>query len=312
MREKIITIILIIIATTSLSYWRLFSAISIFEDGRQAFFQIASGDTLDAVAQRLRNNSLIRSQLAFTLLARIKDADTKIRPGRYRLSRIMNAREVLSLLTAETHGQIAVTIPEGLRIRDIDVRLSEKGLIAAGEFITASTNSEGFLFPDTYFVYDFNFDPSDLISKMRANFANKITPELLAAIEKQKKTLPEIITMASILEKEVKTQQDYPIVAGILWKRLKAGWPLQTDAALLYEKSDTILETQDFSSASRYNLYKNKGLPPTPIGNPGMATIRGAIFPEESPYWFYLTDKNGAVHYAVSNEEHNENRRKYL
>lgn len=202
--------------------------------------------------------------------------------------------------------EIAVTIPEGFGVREIDERLTDMGLITAGKFTTAALQYEGFLFPDTYNVYNSNFKPEDLIKKMQDNFVKKITPEFLAEIKKQKRELKEIITMASILEKEVKTEADMPIVAGILWKRLNKNWPLQADATLIYGGSKELKEDNP------YNTYKYKGLPPTPIGNPGIATIRAAIFPQESKYWFYLTDREGQVHYAVSNEEQNKNRRKFL
>lgn len=208
--------------------------------------------------------------------------------------------------------EVKITIPEGFSVREIDSRLAEMNLITPGAFFAIAAHQEGFLFPDTYNVYAQNFDPASLVKKMRENFEEKITAGLRAAAKKQGRALAEIITMASILEKEVKTAEDYPVVADILWKRLKNGWPLQADATLLYGKSSLTITKETLKENSKYNTYKYKGLPPTPIGNPGLITIEAAISPKSSPYWFYLTDKEGRVHYSKTNEEQNENRRKYL
>lgn len=196
--------------------------------------------------------------------------------------------------------EIKVTIPEGFSVAEIDERLTQLKLIASGAFLKEAQIYEGFLFPDTYFVFIKNFAPADLIKKMQDNFNKKLTPDLLSEIKKQKRTLKEVITIASMTEKEVKTPDDFAIVAGILWKRFDGGWPLQVDATALY------------SDDPRYDTYKHRSMPPTPIGNPGIKTIKSAIFPKKTQYWFYLTDRDGNVHYARTNEEQNFNRRKYL
>lgn len=275
-------------------------------------FIAESGEKTDEVAQSLKEQNLIRSKHAFTLFAKLRGLDKKIQHGRYRLNTNMNLAELLNAITDPEQTEIRVTIPEGFSVRDIDERLAEMGLIKAGEFAAAASSLEGYLFPDTYFVFNTNFDPENLIKKMQDNFLQKLTPDLLEAIKNSNRTLAEIITAASIVEKEVKTEKDHPVVAGILWKRLDNGWPLQADATLLYGKAAPIITQKELAEDNPYNTRKNKGLPPTPIGNPGLATIRAAIFPEKTRYWFYLTDKEGNVHYAVTNEQHNENRKKYL
>lgn len=128
-----------------------------------------------------------------------------------------------------------------------------------------------------------------------------------------KRSLHEVITMASIVEMEVRTTDDRPIVAGILWKRLDSGWMIGADATLLYLKEDRSIDYQDLQEESPYNTRKNAGLPPGPIGNPGIKAILATLTPEESPYFFYLTTLDtGEVIYAVTNEEHNANKVKYL
>ena len=124
-----------------------------------------------------------------------------------------------------------------------------------------------------------------------------------------------------MLEKEVRTPQDMPIVAGILWKRLDSGWPLQADATLQYalgyqgaEKTwwkKTLFET-DKEINSPYNTYQQRGLPPASIANPGLLSIRAVAFPKDSPYWYYLHDREGGIHYAQTLEEHERNIENYL
>lgn len=310
-KSRLLAIVAVTALVASVGYWQLFSAP---DSGNSAdsLFIINSGDSFSEIAQKLQNHGLIRSSNAFLLISKIRQLDTKIHPGRYKLSGAMNLQEVIEAVSNPKQVTVSVTIPEGFTVHDIDERLTELGLIEASEFSMTAINLEGYLFPDTYFVYGLNFSPSSLIKKMQENFVTKVTPQMGEDMRKQKRTLEEIITMASILEKEVRTAKDYPIVAGILWKRLANGWPLQTDATLLYGKEASTLNGKDLKEDNPYNTRKFKGLPPTPINNPGLMAIKAAIYPEASKYWFYLTDKEGNVHYAASNNEHNENRAKYL
>lgn len=296
----------------ALVYCQLFSPVGKTDSANRILFKISGGDDFNVVASRLEQLDLIRSDKALSVYAKLRQLDRKINAGRYPIARGMGMGEILNEITNPKQSEISVVVPEGFSVREIDTRLAKMGLIEPGEFSVAAASSEGYLFPDTYSVYNLNFDPESLLKKMQNNFLKKITPDMLKNIEKKKRTLPEVITMASILEKEVRTEKDYPIVAGILWKRLDSNWPLQADATLLYGRSVTKISGEDLSSNSPYNTRKYKGLPPTPIGNPGLVTIQAAIYPQGSPYWFYLTDKDGNVHYAKTNDEQNKNRKKYL
>jgi len=150
--------------------------------------------------------------------------------------------------------------------------------------------------------------------KMLANFDEKITPDLRKEITKQKKTIFEIITMASLIEKEVAMDEDRAIVSGILWKRIKLGIPLQVDATITYitGKNNTKISLNDTKINSPYNTYKYRGLPPGPIANPGIAAIRAAIFPKSSPYLFYLSAPDGRTIFSKTLEEHNTAKTRYL
>lgn len=208
--------------------------------------------------------------------------------------------------------EITITIPEGYTVRQMGEVFEKAGLFKKEEFVVLAQNEEGFLFPDTYKFFKIT-TPEKLMAKMKNNFESKVK-EFLPEIERQKKSLRDIITIASIIEKEVHNTDDRVLVSGILWKRISEGIGLQVDASLNYilGKTSAELTQDDLKTDSPYNTYKYKGLPKGPISNPGLGAIKSAIYPEKSPYLFYLSDDNGQTHYARNFEEHKENKRRYL
>jgi UPF0755 protein len=138
--------------------------------------------------------------------------------------------------------------------------------------------------------------------------------ELSTDIAASGRSLHDVVTMASLVEEESRIDDERPIVAGILWKRLANGVTLGVDATVRYivNKPTSAITRADLDIDSPYNTRKLGGLPPGPIANPGLASIRAAIRPEESQYWYYLHGKDGQIRYAETNEGHNANRAKYL
>ncbi|MDP3785354.1 MAG: endolytic transglycosylase MltG [bacterium] len=198
---------------------------------------------------------------------------------------------------------VRVTIPEGFTVRQIAERLEAEGLFPAADFMKLASADEGFLFPDTYEFFR-TTAPERVILKMKDNFSKKVGAEVSR----------DVIIMASLLEEEAKTPEDKKIVAGILWKRLESGAALRVDATLTYitGRPSRELTDGDLKINSPYNTYRYPGLPAGPISNPGLETIDSALHPAPSPYWFYLSDKDGKLHYARTFEEHKANRLKYL
>jgi UPF0755 protein len=155
----------------------------------------------------------------------------------------------------------------------------------------------------------------------RDNFDSKFSAQMRADAKKTGLTTDETVVLASIVEREGRSREDRPVIAGILLKRLKTDWPLQVDATLQYalgyqtfEKTwwKKELNNDDKKIKSLYNTYLYTGLPPKPICNPGLESLRAVIYPTESDYWYYLHDPSGTVHYAATIEEHNANITKYL
>jgi len=184
---------------------------------------------------------------------------------------------------------------------------------------------EGYLFPDTYRIY--KEIPRDLrgekdseealaehiIKKMLDNFDQKLTADLREEIARQKKTIFDILTMASIIEKEARGE-DMAMISDIFWRRIRNGIPLQSDATINYVtgKYETQPSTEDLKVDSPYNTYKYSGLPAGPIGNPGFEAIRAAIYPKANNYWYFLHTKDGQTIYSRNFEEHKANKAKYL
>jgi UPF0755 protein len=186
---------------------------------------------------------------------------------------------------------ISVTIPEGFNVNQIvDVFGPKLANFNKIKFLAETKGLEGYLFPDTYFFLT-NANDTDVIKSMSDNFNKKIIP-LLPKIISSGKTEKEIIIMSSIIEREAEGNIDRGVIAGILWKRISIGMPLQVDVAP--------------------ETYRTKGLPESPIGNPGLLSIESAINPQNSSYLYYLHDKNGNIHYAKTFAEHNKNIKKYL
>ena len=172
---------------------------------------------------------------------------------------------------------------------------------------------EGYIFPDTYEIVK-GESLEALMRKILKNFDKKLTPEIRDETEKQGKTIFEIVTMASIIEKEVRSFDDRQIVSGILWKRIKSNMPLQVDATVTYiiGKTTTKVLIEETKIDSPYNTYKYVGLPQGPISNPGLESIRAAIYPRESEYWFYLSKPDGETVFSKTFKEHNRAKAEYL
>lgn len=172
---------------------------------------------------------------------------------------------------------------------------------------------EGYLAPETLRVFA-DADLASIFDKFYFTRKEELTSEMFEKADALGKTMHEILTLASILEREVINPDDKAKVADIFWRRLKKNWALQADSTVHYvvDKEGNVFTTaKERQVDSLWNTYKYPGLPPGPICNPGLDSIKATLYPEKNNYWYFLTDKNGVVHYAKTLEEHNANK-KYL
>lgn len=280
-------------------------------------FVIRKGEPVKSIASRLSEQNLIRSPTAFFVLVKIHKIDGKIQAGEFRLNQSMDARMVADQLQ---HGMIDawITTLEGWRIDEIANKLAKELDVPEKEFLSSAT--EGYMFPDTYLIPR-TASASAIADLFLRTFNTKVTQKMHDDVESAGLTLHEAVTLASIIEREGKTDSDRPVIAGILLNRLRNNWPLQADATVQYvlgyqpqEKTwwKKYLTKEDLAVNSPYNTYIQTGLPPGPISNPGLSSIMAAVYPEDTDYWYYLHDPSGAVHFARTLDEHNENIRLYL
>ncbi|MDE2010850.1 MAG: endolytic transglycosylase MltG [Patescibacteria group bacterium] len=282
---------------------------------KDATMTIEKNMTLSQAADLLAKKDIIKSPVLFKAFVVMLGGNNKILAGDYLFSSAQSALRIAYRLVHGDQGvaRIKVTIPEGIASPDI-ARLLAKDIpgFDSADFLKIAKPQEGYLFPDTYFFYE-NVTPQEVVDQMRANF-NAQERKFSFAVTMSGRSEGDVVKMASILEKEATSTTDRRIIAGILWKRLADGMPLQVDPPFFYilGKTSSQLTVADLAVDSPYNLYKNKGLPPTPIGNPGLDAIEDALNPTATDYWFYLADAHGVTHYATNHEGHLANIQKYL
>ncbi|MEX2010303.1 MAG: endolytic transglycosylase MltG, partial [Parcubacteria group bacterium] len=260
-----------------------------------------------------QSEGVIRNTLWFRNVAILLGGEKNMQAGDYYLPYPQNVYIIASRIVRGYYDieRVKITIPEGFTVRKISSMFDDRfTLFDHGIF--EATAPEGYMFPDTYFI-GVNATASSTIKIMRENFNKRLLP-LTGEIEEFGKPLGDVIIMASILEGEAKTNEDKRIISGILWKRLKLGIPLQVDTSFVYiiGKSTAELTLNDLKINSPYNSYLYKGLPPTPISNPGLDSIRAAITPTTTPYLYFLTDGEGNMHYSKTFNEHKIKKDKYL
>lgn len=329
MKRFLIPIVLAIFFILGANFWWSQNIKPASDDTSVKRFVIPKGYSASQIGNKLVSQGLVKNSLAFRFYVQLTGRTKKIQAGEYGLSPSFSLLEISEQLM-KGPVELWVTIPEGLRREEIAERfiigLEKEGSGATDfrqEFLTGSLGEEGFLFPDTY-LFPKTASASAVVKKLLATFDEKVDSQMREDIEKSDYTLSQIVTLASIIERETRTDEERPVVAGILLRRFGIGMGLQADATVQYAVADNncragtdcswwpTLKKEDLQINSLYNSYKYRGLPPTPIANPGLSSIRAAIYPEASDYLYYLHDSNGQIHYAETLEEHNQNVRRYL
>ena len=316
--------------------WLLFSDFGSFNRAgmpiEEMEVEVTAEDTVDTVADKLKNAGLIEYTWFFKLYANVTGAEEKIGMGTHTLNTDMDYHAlVLGMRSAAgnmSKDTVQVTIPEGYTVARTIALLAKNGVNTEAALLEAAQTAdfeydfidnesedisrlEGYLFPDTYEFY-VGEKPANALKRLIKNFNSKLDDELLAAAEARGYSLREIITIASLIERET-DGTDQARIASVIYNRLdgpgnKAGTNglLQVDAALLYGLPDHegAITQADLEADTPYNLYKYPGLPPTPIANPGLTAIEAALQPEETGYYYYALGKDGKHHYFETYNEH--------
>jgi len=306
---------------------------------------IKKGEGVTSIGADLENKGLIKNKFFFQIYVSTKGIAKKLKAGDYSFSPSMSVSEIANKIAGGEIEKKDIKIVDGWNLRDIAWLLEGQEVIKAenfyklagfpaadftkltqpeivGEFVKKydffsdkpeTAGLEGYLYPDTYEI-SASDSAEVLLEKILDNFGAKLDAKLRKEIASQKKSIFEVITMASLIEKEANNLKDKKEVSGILWKRLAIGMPLQVDATVGYiTQNKTINITRaELASDSPYNTYKFKGLPIGPICSPGLDSIKAAIYPTQNDYWYYLSTKSGQMIYSRTYEEHLIAKAKYL
>ena len=274
--------------------------------------EIRPGASVRQMARLLASKGVIHSSLLFEWLVRLQGHASGMTHGYYRFEEPANMLTVMERIRAGDVMHFQVTIPEGLRNEEIVRLLSERTGVSSGRWQRALLKvvpggRDGYLLPETY-RYEKPVDPESLLMQMR-----RAQERLLGGIETDVGKWDRLRVMASIIEKETALDSERPLIAAVIENRLRRGMPLQMDPTVIYGLWRTKgsfsgnLRKRDLLTDTPWNTYTRRGLPPTPICNPGAASLRAAANPANVPFLYFVADGSGGHAFASSLEEHRRN-----
>ena len=278
---------------------------------------IRPGDSMTIAARRLATAGVVRSATLFAIYAEISGRANRLQPGDYAFKGGEAMPQVLEHLNNGDYMVVTVVIPEGMTVRQIGERLEQAGLVCDHDFDAAARRgalpqalglgplgAEGYLFPATY-----RFSPlarmNDILAAMLGRFFAILTPAVEERLFELNLSTREMVTMASMVEKEAKAPGERPLIASVFYNRLRIGMPLQSDPTAQYNTQGV---TERAATAVRipsaFNTYAIAGLPPGPIANPGLSSIRAALYPAHTDYLYFVARNDGTHIFSRSFAEH--------
>ena len=337
-----LTLIVVIGVTLGRMIWVCAADVLAFgREDKPVTITIYESDTMEDITDKLYDAGLIRYKSLFNFYADISDAQEDIDPGIYDLNTRYDYHALVNMMSASSTREVVenLLIPEGYTCRQIFALLEENRVCTAQDLASYAASGElkdywflenvergdkycleGFLFPDTYDFYK-NSSPREVLEKLLDNFNNRFTEEMRAQIDTLNAnvtggtfTVREVTIVASLIEKETASAAESPRIAGVIYNRL-FNWEypalLNIDAAIIYAQ-DGASDYIDTSLDSPYNTYRNVGLTPTPIANPGLASLQAALNPEIHNYYYYvLNPATGAHQFSTTQEEHEQYRAQF-
>ena len=292
------------------------------EDGNKTGTKRVTRADIDYLADTLKEAGLIEYKWLFKTFCRISNAETKVSPGEYELKSSYDYRALIQHMRPGASGAVTVkvTLPEGFTMRQIFLRLEEKGVANYDDLMEAAANYtfnysfleglpegdatrlEGYLFPDTYEFY-VGMQSSSAINKFLENFHYVQTDEMLRQAENLGLSMHDIIKVASMIEKEAANDNERSRIASVIYNRLNANMPLGIDATILYlfPEHEGAPTADMLEIDSPYNSRLYTGLPPTPVSNPGLMSILAALNPDHTNYYYYALDTQSGEHRFFTN-----------
>lgn len=271
-----------------------------------------------AAAESLQRAGVIGSPKFFQLYAKLRRSDRGIKAGTYLLRPDASWESVLSALRSGRGIVTVVTVPEGFTLKEIGDLLAAKLQVPPESIHAAVTDTalldrldvptsdvEGYLFPDTYFFPPGTSARTAIMTMVR-QFEHRWRPEWNARLDTLRLSRHDLMTLASIVEGEAKLSEERPVIAAVYWNRLRRGMPLQADPTVQYAlpQRQSRLLYKHLRVKSPYNTYRNSGLPPGPIGAPGVASVRATLYPANVPYRYFVAHPDGHHEFRASLEQH--------
>jgi len=281
---------------------------------------ITAGMNAAQVAKLLHAEGVIADEEAFRLLCWFGKAGHKLKAGSYAFMPLSTPGQVLDQIVAGKAVIERVTFPEGVTMYEVARTLEERGLAQAQEVLRLMTSSafvtdnalpgailEGFLFPDTYF-FQRNQSEAAMLKMMIRQFWRHLPEDWEQPAAKLGLSLHEIVIMASMVEKEAAVDAERALIAGVFYNRLREKMPLQSDPTAVYDLPDFSgpITTTHLKRQSPYNTYQNPGLPVGPICNPGAKSLNAALFPENTPYRYFVSKRDGTHQFSQTLAEHGQ------
>lgn len=291
----------------------------------EVLFEIEEGTSLSQVARQLEQEEVVRSATALKLLARLRNQSSSIHAGKYRFAGPADPAEILARLVSGDVEQVSLTIPEGYDLRQISARIEKQHLGDSLRFLQlcrdsqliasfgiSGTSLEGYLFPETY-RFTPGIDEKELIRMMVLQLFDRLDSKLLGKAETLGLNRHQLLTLASIIEKETGQASEMPIISSVFHNRLQRKIPLQTDPTVIYGISDFDgnLTRKHLTTATPYNTYRIRGLPPGPIASPGLAAIQAAANPAKTDFLYFVSRGDGHHIFSTNLQEHNQAVRRY-
>jgi UPF0755 protein len=282
--------------------------------------EIPAQQGLLGIARQLEDEEVIRSRVAFVVLAGLRGTARSLKAGEYEFPRGASLLAALQLLEAGRVKPHLIVLPEGATLRDLARQLEVEGIARAPEVLRVAESPafaqslgveadtlEGYVFPDTYRVTK-GMRVEEVLGRMVQRFRERIlTRDVLDRLAGRGLTLHELVTLASIVEKEAVLPEERPVIAAVFWNRLQRGMPLQADPTVAYALGKAGAPTRaDLLVDHPFNTYRRRGLPPGPIASPGRAAIEAVLAPARVPYLYFVSIDARQHHFSVTLEEHQE------
>lgn len=295
-----------------------------------AYVHVRDNMTASDIADQLTDDGLITHPLWFRLVTTLSGQASDLKQGEYTIDSRMSLHEILAKLTSGESEAARLVVPEGYTVRQTAQALAKLGIVSEEDFLKAANDqsllypymkgnrkvsfvTEGFLFPDTYTIAN-DATAEEIVKEMLKNFDKHLTPAMRQEIGKTNMSIYQFVTLASLIEKEAKYPEDRPLIASVFLNRLAQHMKLQSDASISYamgtHKASYSIDETEYDSP--YNTYRYEGLPPGPIGNPGMDCMKAILEAPQTKYLYFVADKDGHNHYAATYEEHMQNVKEYM